>query len=110
MSIALSEDLVLSLELLLGRIEGLLSPYFGGRDDASAVEAWRKIAPEFHAAQRALEQARSLKEIQLLRAAAALAEQHYALPRCKHGNALKDHAGEFLEPTCGCKYQSGRPR
>lgn len=27
----------------------------------------------------------------------------YPLPRCRHGHALKDHAGERLEPSCGCR-------
>lgn len=25
------------------------------------------------------------------------------LPRCKHKNALRDHAGTILEPSCGCR-------
>jgi hypothetical protein len=25
------------------------------------------------------------------------------LPRCEHGNALRDHAGDVLEPSCGCR-------
>jgi hypothetical protein len=30
-------------------------------------------------------------------------EQHYPLPRCKHGYALVDGGGEHLEPPCGCR-------
>jgi len=26
----------------------------------------------------------------------------HALPRCKHGNALRDHGGNRLYPSCGC--------
>lgn len=26
----------------------------------------------------------------------------YPLPRCKHGNALQDGAGDKLAPSCGC--------
>lgn len=25
-----------------------------------------------------------------------------ALPRCRHGKALRDHGGSLLEPPCGC--------
>ncbi len=27
------------------------------------------------------------------------------LPRCEHGQALRDHGGEHLEPPCGCRYK-----
>ena len=33
------------------------------------------------------------------------ANTNYPLPRCRHGKALKDGAGELLEPTCGCRLQ-----
>jgi hypothetical protein len=36
----------------------------------------------------------------------ALATSDFPLPRCNHGHALKDHAGERLEPTCGCRFTS----
>ena len=29
------------------------------------------------------------------------------LPRCSHGSALRDGAGEALEPPCGCRSVSG---
>jgi hypothetical protein len=29
-------------------------------------------------------------------------ERDHPLPRCVHDNALQDHSGEKLEPTCGC--------
>jgi len=35
--------------------------------------------------------------------AVAFVQQHYPLPRCVHGHALKDHAGDLLEPSCGCR-------
>lgn len=31
----------------------------------------------------------------------------YPLPRCRHGHALRDHAGECLEPSCGCRGSEG---
>lgn len=30
-------------------------------------------------------------------------EREHPLPRCPHGSALADHAGERLEPPCGCR-------
>lgn len=30
-------------------------------------------------------------------------ERDHPLPRCQHGSALRDHAGERLEPPCGCR-------
>ncbi len=27
----------------------------------------------------------------------------YPLPRCKHKNALRDHSGAKLYPSCGCQ-------
>lgn len=41
-----------------------------------------------------------------LAAAVAFAQEKYPLPRCPHGKALRDHAGELLEPTCGCRAPS----
>jgi len=32
------------------------------------------------------------------------AETNHPLPRCEHGKALKDGAGELLEPSCGCRW------
>lgn len=29
-------------------------------------------------------------------------EQNHPLPRCTHGQALRDHSGERLAPPCGC--------
>ena len=29
-------------------------------------------------------------------------ERDFPLPRCHHGSALRDHAGERLVPVCGC--------
>ncbi len=28
--------------------------------------------------------------------------KNHPLPRCDHGNALRDHGGELLYPSCGC--------
>lgn len=41
-----------------------------------------------------------------LRLAIEWAEKHHPLPRCEHGHALRDHGGELLEPTCGCRFQT----
>lgn len=30
-------------------------------------------------------------------------ERDHPLPRCEHGQALRDHSGEALEPPCGCR-------
>ena len=43
------------------------------------------------------------KQIEGLRQAVAWAEKHHPLPRCKHGNCLRDHGMELLEPSCGCR-------
>ncbi len=29
---------------------------------------------------------------------------YYPLPRCPHGSAVMDHAGDFLLPPCGCTH------
>lgn len=44
-----------------------------------------------------------------LKDAVAFVEKNYPLPRCTHGNALKDHAGDVLEPSCGCKTAVAAP-
>lgn len=42
--------------------------------------------------------------------AIAFAESVNPLPRCPHDNALRDGAGEALEPPCGCHIsQADRP-
>ena len=41
--------------------------------------------------------------VEELREAIDFVETHHPLPRCAHGQALKDHAGELLEPSCGCR-------
>ena len=28
------------------------------------------------------------------------------LPRCQHGNALSDWAGDWLQPSCGCNFDN----
>lgn len=38
-----------------------------------------------------------------LASANAFVATHYPLPRCVHENALRDHSGEPLEPSCGCR-------
>lgn len=35
--------------------------------------------------------------------------EQFPLPRCEHGNALRDYADENLEPPCGCRFEGGRP-
>ncbi len=46
-------------------------------------------------------------DIARLGAAVDLLEKNHPLPRCAHGNALRDHAGDTLEPSCGCKRAKG---
>ena len=43
-----------------------------------------------------------------LRKAVADVEHDHPLPRCEHGAALRDHAGEVLAPPCGCEQEAGR--
>ena len=37
-----------------------------------------------------------------LLAATQFSNENYPLPRCKHGKAMEDHAGNVLELPCGC--------
>lgn len=41
-------------------------------------------------------------QVERLRAAIALAELLHPLPRCTHGRALRDHAGDILTCPEGC--------
>ena len=36
--------------------------------------------------------------------AVAEVERDHPLPRCRHGQTLRDAAGEKLEPPCGCRF------
>lgn len=36
-------------------------------------------------------------------------ETNHPLPRCPHGSALRDGAGEALEPPCGCRASQREP-
>jgi hypothetical protein len=47
-------------------------------------------------------------QIAALHAAIKFVEQTTPLPRCQHGHALRDGAGEILDPSCGCA--DGLPR
>lgn len=42
------------------------------------------------------------KDLIKLQNAIEFVNKYYPLPRCIHGNALKDHGGERLYPSCGC--------
>lgn len=44
------------------------------------------------------------KGLRELQEATAFVKRIFPLPRCVHGNALKDHAGEKLYPNCGCSF------
>lgn len=44
--------------------------------------------------------------LDLSQATAKLNREH-PLPRCTHGVALRDHAGNILEPDCGCYLATG---
>lgn len=35
--------------------------------------------------------------------AVAYVQEHHPLPRCHHGNALRDGGWDTLEPSCGCR-------
>lgn len=43
------------------------------------------------------------KDIDDLHNAIAHVNTNHPLPRCSHGNAMRDHAGDILEPSCGCR-------
>ena len=45
------------------------------------------------------------EQIRELHEAVKSVKRDYPLPRCEHGMALLDHAGERLEPPCGGRYQ-----
>lgn len=53
---------------------------------------------------RVLEMQKERASIQRLHNAVEFAERVYTLPRCEHGSCLRDHAGELLEPDCGCRF------
>lgn len=57
----------------------------------------RRAHPERYAA------ARERTAINQLSAAVAYVNEHHPLPRCTHGNALRDGGGDILEPSCGCR-------
>ena len=38
--------------------------------------------------------------VRVLADAVAYVNEHHPLPRCDHGNAMKDHGGDALEPRC----------
>ena len=44
-----------------------------------------------------------------LRDAIDYVEANHPLPRCEHGQALRDHSGEALEPPCGCRAVNSEP-
>ncbi len=46
------------------------------------------------------------EQIERLNDAVLSLEQYHPLPRCKHGKALRDHAGDRLELSCGCTAKS----
>lgn len=46
----------------------------------------------------------SQPEVDELNSAIEFAERVAPLPRCRHGKALRDDAGDWLEPSCGCRF------
>lgn len=48
--------------------------------------------------------------VKTLREVIDFVEANHPLPRCLHGHALRDHSGEILAPSCGCKRSSGAIR
>lgn len=61
-----------------------------GRSDC--ISCWKKRNKELHD-----------MDVQKLRDAIDYVEKHHPLPRCRHGNHLRDHGQERLEPSCGCR-------
>lgn len=47
--------------------------------------------------------AKERTSINQLSASVAYVNEHHPLPRCSHGNALRDGGGDLLEPSCGCR-------
>ncbi len=45
-------------------------------------------------------------EKSVLRKAIDYVNENHPLPRCVHGQALRDHSGEALEPPCGCSLRA----
>lgn len=45
-------------------------------------------------------------QLKKLQDAIEFVETFHPLPRCDHGNCLRDGAGEILEPFCGCRMPS----
>lgn len=67
----------------------------------SAPGKWRpRPAPLFENFGKLLEADDVLRR---LTAAIRDTERDHPLPRCEHGNALRDGGGEALEPLCGCR-------
>ncbi len=44
-----------------------------------------------------------MSDLDRLGAAIAFVNAKFPLPRCEHGHALRDDAGDTLEPSCGCE-------
>lgn len=43
------------------------------------------------------------RQLDNLNEAVDYVSSNHPLHRCPHGNALQDHAGDVLEPSCGCR-------
>jgi hypothetical protein len=71
------------------------SGYSGGRTGGLTYYAWRG-GPVIGDRAPACEPTARLAD------SVAYVNKHHPLPRCSHGNALRDGAGEMLEPSCGC--------
>ena len=55
------------------------------------------------AASRVCQRIAEADSVKRLHDAVEYVNEHHPLPRCKHGNPLRD-AVENLEPPCGCRY------
>lgn len=76
-----------------------IDPYAEIRVTPSGFRAWADILED-------LKKERAL-EAKAVRALAAATVPR--LPRCPHGNALQDHGGDALMPSCGCLGKWGGP-
>jgi len=105
---------------LLEAAWGIIANAYGGDWDKSHKE-WHEAAIRWRDKWHAL---RFPKEYKLADAPAACEtrseeeqldnlrqaiEETPELPRCAHGSALMDGAGELLEPPCGCRNQPAAP-
>lgn len=82
-------------------------PHRTGTNLLTATEARQMIEHLFAAAlaeKKHIAIGHSSGSVGRLAAAIEWVEANAPLPRCQHGAALRDGAGEILEPRCGCRW------